>query len=237
MSETHAARAYPDESADTQERIQEKCNDFGLYAIGRPFRVITQHGKKKLFLSAAGYDMAALATPGLYLGADEVEFGPEKLFSKKVNGVLVEELIPEYAKQTVYRYTPNGTAHFTAKIYAREYINDLKHVRNSHMFLDKWVHCVAMRKAFPDILGSEVAAEELDAKMDFSKGDVGTVALHAPVAPGPTASGSYANADITINSHGIVTAAVPGRTVAHTNKSDISTLIEEVFGSNDALGG
>lgn len=216
MSNMPASAAYPELDADSQNSIQIKCDVLGIDAGKRPFRVMLQRGKKKVILSSAGYDMVAFST-GQYLGADVTDFGPNKLFSKKIGGILVEEQIPEYASNTVYRWTQYGTATFTGKVYAREYLNDLSHVRNIHMFLDKWAHCVAMRKAFPDHIGSEAAAEEIDSNMDFSKGELGTVTLK-DMPESITATEGITS----------VTNAVNGFTIIQP-KDEINQLISEVF--------
>lgn len=177
-SDITAEQVYPDESPEIKQQIQALCAAKEIDVMLKPYVVINKNGKKRILLSAAGYDIFAHHS-GQYLGADAVVFGPDKLFSKKLSGIQIDKNIPEYATQTIYRNTQNGTAHFTATIYADEYLNDISHVKNCHMFMAKWVHCVVMRQAFADVIGSQVAADELDANMDFSKGSLGKVELQS----------------------------------------------------------
>jgi len=117
------------------------------------------------------------ARTGEYAGIDEVEFGAtlEREFSGRVKegkdwkDVKKTVRFPEWAKVTVYRVIKGQKCAFHAKVfwletYASTGKSDIPNSmweRRAFGQLDKCVEAAALRKAFPEELGSVYAAEEM----------------------------------------------------------------------------
>lgn len=155
------------------------------------------------------------ARTGEYAGIDEVVFGPEKTITfkdtiekwVKVEGqskkqkkpVEVEKTVtyPEWASVIIYRMVKGTRCAFHAKVFWQEAYatvggsdvpNDMWESRPFGQ-VDKCVEAAALRKAFPEELGNEYAAEEMHGKVlppDVA-GAATPEASQAPKPPKPPA--------------------------------------------------
>lgn len=139
------------------------------------------------------------ARTGEYAGIDEVQFGPmvERTFTGKVkNGSQWEQVsktvrFPEWASVVVYRFVKGHKIAFHTKIFWEETYastgktevpNDMWARRPRGQF-DKCVEAAALRKAFPEEVGSMYAAEEMEGRIiDHDESD-----RKPPKPPGPPA--------------------------------------------------
>jgi len=105
---------------------------------------------------------------GEYLGQDEPEFGPmvDKDFGK------IKLSYPEWCKITVYRKVRNRKAAFTAIVYWQEAFATKQGGEPNRMWakrprgqLVKCTEAEALRKAFPEEMGGEPSAEEMDGQI------------------------------------------------------------------------
>ncbi|MFB9952086.1 phage recombination protein Bet [Rhizobium puerariae] len=118
---------------------------------------------------------------GEYAGIDEVQFGPmtERTFTGRVkNGSNWEEIsktvrFPEWASVIVYRFVKGQKIAFHTKIFWEETYasmgktdvpNDMWARRPRGQF-DKCVEAAALRRAFPEEVGSMYAAEEMEGRV------------------------------------------------------------------------
>lgn len=120
------------------------------------------------------------ARTGEYAGIDEVQFGPmvERTFSGQTGSGNRAETIsktvrfPEWASVVVYRFVKGQKIAFHTKIFWEETYasvgksdvpNDMWARRPRGQF-DKCVEAAALRKAFPEEVGSMYAAEEMEGR-------------------------------------------------------------------------
>ncbi len=134
-----------------------------------------------------------------YAGCDETEFGPliTTKFTGKVkqNGGWVDRTIeltfPEWARITVYRTQHGAKGKFVGpkvkwtETYATLGKSDLPNLmweERPEGQLEKCAEAAALRKAFPEELGSEYAAEEMEGQRIISADDEPTIPqrLEAP---------------------------------------------------------
>lgn len=140
------------------------------------------------------------ARTGEYVGIDAVEFGPmiERTFkgrlevwkNKKKVWEDVEKTVryPEWASVTVYRFTKGNRYAYHAKVFweetyaktGRTEIPNEMWEKRARGQLDKCVEAAALRKAFPEEVGSMYAAEEMEGRVIE-----GAVAAEAPARPTP----------------------------------------------------
>jgi len=116
---------------------------------------------------------------GEYVGQDKPEYGP--VIEESVGGTPMK--YPEWCKITVYRYMHNEARAFTAIVYWKEAYkskgykdqapNDMWQSRPTGQ-LEKCTEAAALRKAFPEEIGSEYILEEanIEPAGDFIEGDV-----------------------------------------------------------------
>lgn len=143
---------------------------------------------------------------GEYAGIDAVEFGPmlERTFTgttgrdDREKEVTKTVRFPEWASVVVYRWTKGEKAAFHTKIYWEETYatigktdvpNDMWGKRPRGQF-DKCVEAAALRKAFPEEIGSMYAAEEMEGRViDHDVSDrsapAAQISATAPKAPAP----------------------------------------------------
>ena len=121
------------------------------------------------------------ARTGEYAGIDEVQFGPmtERTFTGQTGSGNRAETIsksvrfPEWASVVVYRFVKGQKIAFHTKIFWEETYasigksdvpNDMWARRPRGQF-DKCVEAAALRKAFPEEVGSMYAAEEMEGRV------------------------------------------------------------------------
>ncbi|MFJ6322305.1 MULTISPECIES: phage recombination protein Bet [unclassified Rhizobium] len=142
------------------------------------------------------------ARTGEYAGIDEVQFGPmvERTFTGQTGSGSRAETIskvvrfPEWASVVVYRFVKGQKIAFHTKIFWEETYasigksdvpNDMWARRPRGQF-DKCVEAAALRKAFPEEVGSMYAAEEMEGRViDHDAGQ--KVAPQPPKPPTPPA--------------------------------------------------
>lgn len=149
------------------------------------------------------------ARTGEYVGIDAVEFGPmvERTFkgklevweSKKKVWRDVEKTVryPEWASVTVYRFTKGNRYAYHAKVFweetyakmGRTEIPNEMWEKRARGQLDKCVEAAALRKAFPEEVGSMYAAEEMEGRVidgtAVSAAPIEAAAIPTPPAPPP----------------------------------------------------
>lgn len=158
------------------------------------------------------------ARTGEYAGIDEVQFGPmiERTFTGQTGGGNRAETItktvrfPEWASVIVYRWVKGQKAAFHTKIFWEETYasvgksdvpNDMWARRPRGQF-DKCVEAAALRKAFPEEVGSMYAAEEMEGRViDHEAGQ--KAAPQPPKPPSPPAPPSDPET-IAIDADGVV---------------------------------
>lgn len=142
------------------------------------------------------------ARTGEYAGIDEVVFGPmvERTFTGTTGKGQYEQQIektvrfPEWASVVVYRWVKGQKASFHTKVFWEEtYASIGKSEVPNEMWskrtrgqLDKCVEAAALRKAFPEEVGSLYAAEEMEGRViDHEVGDKQAAAPTPPKPPVP----------------------------------------------------
>lgn len=142
------------------------------------------------------------ARTGEYAGIDEVQFGPmvDRTFSGQTGSGNRAETItktvkfPEWASVVVYRFVKGQKIAFHTKIFWEETYasvgksdvpNDMWARRPRGQF-DKCVEAAALRKAFPEEVGSMYAAEEMEGRViDHDRNE--KAAPEPPKPPAPPA--------------------------------------------------
>jgi len=116
---------------------------------------------------------------GEYVGQDKPEYGP--VIEESVGGTPMK--YPEWCKITVYRFMHNEARAFTAIVYWKEAYkskgykdqapNDMWQSRAIGQ-LEKCTEAAALRKAFPEEIGSEYILEEanIEPAGDYVEGEV-----------------------------------------------------------------
>jgi phage recombination protein Bet len=157
------------------------------------------------------------ARTGEYAGIDEVQFGPmvERTFSGQTGSGNRAETItkmvkfPEWASVVVYRFVKGQKIAFHTKIFWEETYasigksdvpNDMWARRPRGQF-DKCVEAAALRKAFPEEVGSMYAAEEMEGRViDHDNGEKAAPKPPKPPAPPapPAEDGPVIEADAVI---------------------------------------
>lgn len=208
---------------------------------------------------------------GEYAGIDDVVFGPmvEKEFEgeKEVweNGrstgrfETMRETIrfPEWASVTVYRIVGGSPRAFTAKVYWEEaYASNGKTGMPNAMWtkrprgqLDKCVEAAALRKAFPEEVGNELTAEEMEGRTidhaPLQSDPFGLLAAEAaataprrsgppsaPPAPSAPAAPLRATPELPVIDQGEETDTESGEFI---NPDEVIAAAEEALGALDDL--
>jgi len=139
-----------------------------------------------------------------YAGIDEVVFGPmiEREFKgvvdewdngRKTGSKTIQKKVrfPEWASVVVYRWVQGHKAAFHTKIFWEETYatigktevpNDTWERRPRGQF-DKCVEAAALRKAFPEEVGSMYAAEEMEGRVLYEHEPIGTMPPPPPPPP------------------------------------------------------
>lgn len=154
------------------------------------------------------------ARTGEYAGIDEVIFGPmvERTFRGTTGKGQYEQQIektvrfPEWASVVVYRWVKGEKAAFHTKIFWEEtYATIGKSDVPNEMWtkrprgqIDKCVEAAALRKAFPEEVGSLYAAEEMEGRViDHDAGEKPAAAPPTPPAP-PAPPSTRSDAEVEI---------------------------------------
>jgi phage recombination protein Bet len=178
---------YPGASNDSVSMVLAYCQASGLDPLTKPVHIVPmwvkgangQGSMRDVVMPGIELYRTKAHRTGEYAGQDEVEFGP--VVNATLGGVTVR--YPEWAKVTVYRITPAGRVPFSAKVYWLESYATAKRDTDepNAMWrkrpwgqLEKCAEALALRKAFPEAVGGQATAEEMEGKViDGSAVEVG----------------------------------------------------------------
>jgi phage recombination protein Bet len=144
---------------------------------------------------------------GEYAGIDEVTWGPDvtRTFEgkdRKGNAISATVTYPEWGSVVVWRIIKGQRVPFHTKIYWTETYatsgktdvpNDMWARRPRGQF-DKCLEAAALRKAFPEEVGSMYAAEEMEGKVYEGAVSQGAVVPERTIAPPPPTASAEAKA-------------------------------------------
>lgn len=208
---------YPGASDESVEMVLAYCQAGGLDPMTKPVHIVPMwipEKKEGNRVIRAGC-MQDVIMPGIelyrtkahrtaeYAGQDEAEFGPT--ITDKLGGVDVR--YPEWCKVTVYRITAAGVRPYSAKAYWLESYATAKRDTDAPNAmwkkrpfgqLEKCAEALALRKAFPEAVGAQPTAEEMEGK---------SLVIEGSVTPAPAAQQAaiahelplYPEADFTAN--------------------------------------
>lgn len=154
------------------------CKVRNLDILKKPVHIVPIWNKEqKRYIDTVWQGISELRTTamrtGQYAGCDETVFGKD--ITQKVGNV--EITFPEWAQVTVYRIIAGQRVPFNGgKVRWLETVATTKDGAPNSMWkqrpygqLEKCAEAAALRKAFPEELGNEYAAEEMGNKIDNSK--------------------------------------------------------------------
>lgn len=154
------------------------CKVRNLDILKKPVHIVPIWNKEqKRYIDTVWQGISELRTTamrtGQYAGCDETIFGKD--ITQKVGDV--EITFPEWAQVTVYRIIGGQRVPFNGgKVRWLETVATTKEGSPNAMWkqrpygqLEKCAEAAALRKAFPEELGNEYAAEEMGNKIDNSK--------------------------------------------------------------------
>ncbi|MBN3839245.1 phage recombination protein Bet [Burkholderia sp. Ac-20349] len=175
LIETLEGSLYPGASHNSIKLALGYCKASNLDPMMKPVHIVPIWDKnakrmRDTVMPGIGLYRTNAARTGAYAGMTEVEYGP--LMTEELGGVRV--VYPEWAKVTVEKLMPNGTvARFTATEYWIENYavagkdtaapNNMWRKRPRAQ-LGKCVEAQALRKAFPESVGAQPTAEEMEGR-------------------------------------------------------------------------
>lgn len=183
------------------------CKARKLDPFKKPVHIVPMwDSKKKGYVETIWPGISEVRTTafrtGQYAGCDEAEFGPtiEKTFTGKVKkgDSYVEQTVtvefPEWCRMTVYRVLGDRVCKFVgpkvkwlesyATIGSTDLPNDMWQSRPEGQ-IEKCAEAAALRKAFPEELGNQLTAEEMEGRR--VEGDFGGAEISEPVKRQPPA--------------------------------------------------
>jgi len=212
-------------SARTVEGIKlalDYCRARNLDIMTKPVHVVSTYSsllKKyvETVWSGIGLLRITAARTGLYQGIDDAEFGPmiEREFidhyeddrdPRQNRDIKQTVKYPEWCRMTVYKYVKGERCAFTAKVYWTEIYATAG--RNTEMpnemwrkrpigQLEKCTEAAALRRAFPEELGGQYTADEMEGKV-IDHDDIRPLAVTASRNPAgatiPSAQGGVRGA-------------------------------------------
>lgn len=172
----------------------EYCRARSLDIYKRPVHIVPVYSSaKKQMVESVWPGIAEIRTTaartGEYAGIDAVEFGPmvERTFTGQTGGHNTDTIskkvsFPEWASVIVYRIVQGQKCAFHTKIFWEEtYASIGKSGVPNEMWtkrprgqIDKCVEAAALRKAFPEEVGSMYAAEEMEGRVIDDAAEVAT---------------------------------------------------------------
>ena len=196
---------WPDADERSVLLAIDYCRARNLDPFKRPVHIVPVYSKK-----AGG--MVFTIWPGIseirttatrtktYAGKDETIFGPKVVENFGSGDEVLEVNFPEWAQITVYRVVEGLRCAFVGpKVYWKEtYATASRNTTKPNKMwaqrpigqLDKCAEAAALRVAFPEELGNEYAAEEMEGKVvDTVDGEWKSVDLTPPGEPGESPSG------------------------------------------------
>lgn len=204
---------YPGASDESVDMVLAYCQAGGLDPMTKPVHIVPMWMPEKKdgnrVVRPAG--MQDVVMPGIelyrtkahrtseYVGQDEAEFGPT--VTEKLGNVDVR--FPEWCKVTVYRLTNGQRVPYSAKVYWLESYATAKRDTDApnSMWkkrpfgqLEKCAEALALRKAFPEAVGAQPTAEEMEGKSLVIEGQT-VPQQSAPALAAPDELPLYSDAD------------------------------------------
>jgi len=197
---------YPGASDEAVDMVLAYCQAGGLDPMTRPVhvvpmwvpekkqgnRVISPAGMRDVIMPGIELYRTKAHRTGQYAGQDEAEYG--STVTETLGGVQVR--YPEWCKVTVYRHTNGHRVPYSAKVYWLETYATAKRDTDAPNAmwkkrpwgqLEKCAEALALRKAFPEAVGAQPTAEEMEGKsLDATvrEKDMGNaVQTNAPALP------------------------------------------------------
>ena len=167
---TLSGSLYPGAQPTSVLMVVDYCQARKLDPLKKPCHIVPMRVKDA---KTGQYDWRDVVMPGIYelrttaqrtgqyLGHSAPEYGPIASFA----GVDA----PEWCAMTIYRDHPVGRIEFPVRVYFREAVNTTKDGKANERWqrapvqmLTKCTEAAGLREAFPDELGGEMTAEEMD---------------------------------------------------------------------------
>ena len=199
---------YPGAASGSIKLVIGYCKAAGLDPMQKPVHIVPMwDGKSKqmrdVVMPGIGLYRTQAARSGEYAGVTEPEFGDD--ITESVGGAQIT--YPKWCRVTVRRLLPNGTVvDFTAKeLWKENYATkgrdsaapNAMWLRRPYAQLAKCAEAQALRKAFPEAVGSQPTADEMEGK-DVIEGTA-TVVSSQPAINKPVELPMYSEADFAAN--------------------------------------
>lgn len=162
---------YPGASDASVRMVLDYCVAQNLDPLLKPVHIVPMNGKD-VVMPGIGFYRIQAARSGVYAGMSEAEFGPS--ITEEWNGKYgpVKVRYPEWCKITVNKLLGDKVIAFTAieywkENYATQGGKDCPNTmwaKRPFAQLAKCAEAQALRKAFPEIAGGLVTAEEMEGK-------------------------------------------------------------------------
>mgnify|MGYP000349519812 CR=1 FL=1 len=164
------------ESADSIAMVLSYCKARQLDVMKKPFHIVpVWDSKKRKLVETVWPSIGELRTTafrtGEYAGKDETEFGESvKKSWTNGDGEITDVTFPEWAQVTVYRIIKGNVCKFVGpKVRWLETFASLKSgapndrwKRSPFGQIEKCAEAAALRLAFPEEIGNDYAAEEME---------------------------------------------------------------------------
>jgi len=166
---------YPGMSYDSVLTVAKLCHQRGLDLMAKPYHIVKIGDTESIWPSINLYRCIAHRT-AQYCGQDEALYGPEKDFLYQGRTYRA----PEWCKVTVYRWNAltGKKEPYTGKIFYEEQVvlkdkgtvpNDMWAKRPKGQ-MEKGAEALALRKAFPEEIGSDPTFEEMEGRSEVELG-------------------------------------------------------------------
>jgi len=200
----HAMKSslYPNATDESVDMVLAYCTARNLDVMTKPVhivpmwipekkvnnRVVSPGGMRDVVMPGIGTYRIDAHRTGEYAGQDEAEYGPTVTRTFTDGSTKIEVSFPEWAKVTVYRWMHGMRVAYSAKVYWLETYSTAG--RNTDApnamwrkrpfgQLEKCAEALALRKGFPEAVGSMPTAEEMEDKHFI---DAESVRIDAPGA-------------------------------------------------------
>ncbi len=193
---------YPGASDESVDLVLAYCEAGGLDPMTKPVHIVPMWipekkdgnhvvrpgGMQDVIMPGIELYRTKAHRTGEYAGQDEAEFGP--VITETLGGVRVT--FPEWCRVTVYRLAGGQRVPYSAKVYWLESYATAKRDTDAPNAmwkkrpfgqLEKCAEALALRKAFPEAVGAQPTAEEMEGKSLVIDGQATPVQLAAPAAP------------------------------------------------------
>lgn len=175
---------YPGATDDSVDMVLAYCRAGGLDPMTKPVhivpmwvpekkqgnRVISQAGMRDVIMPGIELYRTKAHRTGEYAGQDEAAFGPT--IEETLGGVRVR--YPEWCSVAVYRLVNGNPVRYSAKAYWLESYATAKRDSDAPNAmwkkrpfgqLEKCAEALALRKAFPEAVGAQPTAEEMEGRV------------------------------------------------------------------------